>query len=286
MGDSLGGAYEGRQGWVDIDDKVDWQLSDDTQLTLATCEAIIENQGTADPAVIAAQFAVWHRARRVTGPGASTLKALIELAAGGHWALVGRKGERAAGNGSAMRIAPLAFCLDPSEPEARRTIRDVSRITHHHEEAYAGALAVVIAVRAAGTGSWRGAENLLHLVASGLPDTEVKDRLGAIAELAETVSLLEIASRFGCSGYVCESVPLALCAAGRIQRLGFQPMLTELVRCGGDTDTIASMAGQVAGAALGLSGLPGHLVELLPEREMILDVAREFAARLAQGRVR
>ena len=281
IGDSLGGAYEGWQEWVDIDDKVDWQLSDDTQLTLATCEAIVESQGTADPAVIAAQFAVWHRARRVTGLGASTLKALIELAAGGHWALVGRKGDRAAGNGSAMRIAPLAFCLDPSEPEARRTIRDVSRITHHHEEAYAGALAVVIAVRAAGTGSWRGAENLLHLVASGLPDTEVKDRLGAIAELAETVSLLEIARRFGCSGYVCESVPLALCAAGRVQRLGFQPMLTELVRCGGDTDTIAAIAGQVAGALLGEKNLPKEWLARLPQQEFIRLAAMRFAELVA-----
>ncbi|HMV82276.1 MAG TPA: ADP-ribosylglycohydrolase family protein [Blastocatellia bacterium] len=278
IGDALGGPFEGRQPPIQFDDTANWRLSDDTQLTLATCEAIIERRGRIDPAAIAARFADWHRTRRVTRMGASTLKALTELAVGGHWALVGRKGERAAGNGAAMRIAPLAFCLDPAAPETRRTIRDVSRITHHHEEAYAGALAVVVAVRAA---AQNNLENLPALVAAALPDTEVRDRLNALAEMSLTASLFEIAERFGCSGYVCESVPLALCAASRIERLGFQPMLAELVCCGGDTDTIASIAGQVAGAFLGETCLPKEWLLRLPERDFIKTAAARFAESLA-----
>jgi ADP-ribosyl-[dinitrogen reductase] hydrolase len=149
IGDAFGGAYENQSPPIDFTKPRAWQLSDDTQLTLATCEAIIEAGGNIDPARIAARFVAWHRASRVTGMGASTLKALTELAAGGHWALVGRKGERAAGNGAAMRIAPLAFFLDPQSFRDKQIIRDVSRITHHHEEAYAGALAIVAAIRAA-----------------------------------------------------------------------------------------------------------------------------------------
>lgn len=41
--------------------------------------------------------------------------------------------ERAAGTGAAMRIAPLAFLLDPLDPEQRVTLRDVCRITHHSD---------------------------------------------------------------------------------------------------------------------------------------------------------
>jgi ADP-ribosylglycohydrolase len=45
-----------------------------------------------------------------------------------------------------MRIAPLAFV-----PSADRVvIRDAVRITHHNDEAYLGALAVVLAIR----GEW------------------------------------------------------------------------------------------------------------------------------------
>src|SRR5438552_12980525 len=84
--------------------------------------------------------------------GSSTLKALHDLDAGLHWALAGAKGEMSAGNGAAMRIAPLAFHLDPTVARDRQVIRDVCRITHHNEEAYVGALAIVVAVRSLALG--------------------------------------------------------------------------------------------------------------------------------------
>lgn len=202
IGDALGGVYENVKAQVDLDEFENWQISDDTQLTIATCEAIIEAGGEVRPDLIASRFAEWHKFNRVTKIGASTYKALNELVAGGHWALVGRKGEHAAGNGAAMRIAPLAFCLDPMKDSDRRTIRDVSRITHHHEEAYAGALAVILAIKFVLAGQWDDSGGLMNLVAERLPDTSVRDRLIKIAELDETVSLSEIAENFGCSGYV------------------------------------------------------------------------------------
>jgi len=45
-----------------------------------------------------------------------------------------------------MRIAPLAFVLDPLKARDRTIIRDVCRITHHNEESYVGTLAVVLAI--------------------------------------------------------------------------------------------------------------------------------------------
>ncbi|HZF40539.1 MAG TPA: ADP-ribosylglycohydrolase family protein [Blastocatellia bacterium] len=280
IGDALGVPHEGKQLPIEISDGDEWRLSDDTQLTLATCEAITSHNGSVDPAVIAERFAQWHRASRVTGMGASTFKALSELVAGGHWALVGRRGERAAGNGAAMRAAPLAFCLDPSDDAERRTIRDVSRITHHHEEAYAGALAVVVAVRAAASGLWDGSNDLLRLVVEALPDTQTRDRLIALAEIEEETPLLKIARRFGCSGYVAESVPLALCGASRIRSLDFKTVLIELIACGGDTDTNASIAGQVVGALIGRGRLPGEMIGRTPDRRLVEAIASAFAESL------
>ena len=275
IGDAFGGAYENLMPPIDFAQARAWHLSDDTQLTLATCEAIIEASGSIEPALIAARFAAWYRAGRVTGMGASTLKALTELVAGGHWALVGRKGERAAGNGAAMRIAPLAFFLDPQNLRDKQLIRDVSRITHHHEEAYAGALAVVAAVHAALDGAWTGAPNLLAQVIDVLPDTSVRDRLVAMTKLA--LPITEIAARFGSSGYVVESVPLAIYGAQEVAMLGFAQMLHELISAGGDTDTIASMAGHIAGALLGQQGLPSDLLARLPEQDGIAVTANSLA---------
>src|SRR4051794_30405994 len=112
IGDALGGPYEGQPGPLTVQPDLPWGLSDDTQLTLATCEAIIAT-GAITPASIADRFTAWFRSGRITGMGASTLKALRDLSAGAHWALAGRKGDRGAGNGAAMRVAPLAFCIDP-----------------------------------------------------------------------------------------------------------------------------------------------------------------------------
>src|SRR5438552_3781456 len=101
LGDVLGG----------IPERKALTLSDDTQLTLATCEAVIST-GRVDPEQIAARMLAWFRDVRITGIGASTLKAMRDLDAGAHWAMAGDGGERAAGNGAAMRIAPLAFFLN------------------------------------------------------------------------------------------------------------------------------------------------------------------------------
>ena len=118
VGDAVGLPYEGCDSPIKAVELKGQKISDDTQLTLATCEAIIENEGIVEPSVIASRFASWHENRRVSGLGASTYKALFELVAGGHWALVGRKGEYSAGNGAEMRIATLAFCLITKEQDA------------------------------------------------------------------------------------------------------------------------------------------------------------------------
>jgi ADP-ribosylglycohydrolase len=280
IGDALGGPYEGQPGPISVQPDAPWRLSDDTQLTLATCEAVAICR-VVSPAAIAARFAHWFSSGRITGVGASTLKALRDLASGAHWALAGRKGEQGAGNGAAMRAAPLGFCLDPAVPEQRTTLRDVCRITHHNDGAYAGALAVVLAVRAVSAQAWHPGDDLLLRVAESLPDTSVRDRLRAVGEVAPGTPAWEVARRFGCSGYVADSVPLALFAAQQAVPGNFRDVVLGAVGAGGDSDTIASMAGQVAGAWAGFSGLPGELVEQLPQVEQVLAIARAFAAAVA-----
>ena len=259
IGDSVGGVAE--RGSVG--------LSDDTQLTLATCEAICET-GRAEPSALAAAFLRWFTERRLSGLGSATLKALRDLQAGGHWAVAGAKGEMAAGNGGAMRIAPLAFV-----PSADRVaIRDAVRITHHNDEAYLGALAVVLGIRL----NWPASvDTLLRTVAAELPDCRVRDQLQVAADLGSGPSLESVARHSGSSGWVVETVPLALVAAWQMVKGSFSTALDELVRIGGDTDTIASIAGQVAGAKLGASRLPPGLLSVVPERELIEDIGRRFS---------
>ena len=248
IGDAAASAYEG-----EMDSSRGWELTDDTQLTLATCEALIS--APVDPESVAQCMLRWYRARRITRMGSSTLKALRDLDAGAHWALAGRQGDRAAGNGAAMRIAPLAFCVDAATAPGRQLIRDVCRITHHNDEAYVGALAIVIAIQSPGISPQE--------IAAELPDSVVRDRLRS--------------RDYGASGYVADSVPLAIFASQKVAEIGFVSMLEQVIAAGGDTDTNASLACQIAGAQLGFSGLPQEYLERLPEREMVLEIATAFA---------
>ena len=277
VGDAMGGPFEGRAGPVEFHEHTDWSLSDDSQLTLATCESIIE-VGRVSPEHIAQRFVHWYRARRITGMGASTLKALRDLDAGGHWALAGAKGEMSAGNGAAMRSAPLAFHLNPEDAQDRLTIRDVCRITHHNEEAYVGALALVIAIRSLAFN--RSAPmDILDVVSPQLPDSRVRDRIVQLTSFRNE-SVAHIAAKFGASGYVVESVPLALFAARLIEHQTFDEVLRTVIEAGGDTDTNASMTGQIAGSWLGAASISSKMIELLPERNFVQQVSTDFAKTL------
>jgi hypothetical protein len=118
LGDAWGGASENVPVALRSKFPTRPTLSDDSQLTPATCESIIEC-GQVDPDNIASHFLRWYRAGRIHGMGSSTLKAMRDLSVGTHWAVAGATGEYAAGNGVAMRVAPLAFVLDPNDSAHR-----------------------------------------------------------------------------------------------------------------------------------------------------------------------
>jgi ADP-ribosylglycohydrolase len=126
-----------------------WAFTDDTQLTMATCEVLCAG-GDFDAALLANRFVRYYKEKRLTGLGASTLKAILELEVGAHWSQVGRAGEYGAGNGAAMRIAPFAFFPNIT----RLNIRDACRITHRNDEAYVGALAIYLSIKATISGAW------------------------------------------------------------------------------------------------------------------------------------
>jgi ADP-ribosylglycohydrolase len=243
-------------------------FSDDTQLTLATCEAIMA-AGGCEPRVIAERMLAWFEQGEITGVGSSTLKALRDLQAGAHWALAGARGEMAAGNGAAMRAAPLAFVLDPHQDRDRTRLRDITRITHHHDEAYVGALAVVVGTRRAAAGlDWSHAA-----IAAALPDSRVRDNMLRAADLAGR-DFETVAAAIGTGGFVAETVPAAMELARWMQSVGFESGMRDMNRLGGDADTIGAIAGQLwaAAAAQDVSSLIADVAGV----ERVLAIANQF----------
>ena len=119
------------------------------------------------------------------------------------------------GDGAAMRIAPLAFHVDPAND--LQLIPDVCRITHHNEEAYVGALAIVLAIHSL-TFDQSTPADLFQTV---LQTTCVRDCLVELNNLADDLTIADVGSHFGSSRYVVNSVPLVIYAACFIERFPF-----------------------------------------------------------------
>ena len=273
IGDAWGSEYEARSAPLDFTVPKASRISDDTQLTLATCEAYVSHRELR-PEHVASHLLDWFTSGRVTGLGSSTLKALRDLAAGAHWALSGARGEFPAGNGVAMRVAPLAFLIDPSRSKDRMALRDIARITHHSDEAYVGGLLVIGAVRSAVAGNRSPAG--FRAAAEDLPEySHVRERCDTLIERG--FSLAEAATELGVSGWVVESVPFAVYAATHLKSQSLEHVLTHVISVGGDTDTTASIAGQIVGANVGRSNIPDSLLAGIADIDRVTELATRFA---------
>ncbi|HEV3002735.1 MAG TPA: ADP-ribosylglycohydrolase family protein [Solirubrobacteraceae bacterium] len=288
--------------------------TDDTQMAIAVCESLLRRDGV-DEEDLAATIAAAFDPRRGYGPGTTTV---IRLWGEGvpreEAALRLFGGEGSAGNGAAMRVAPvgLRFARDPERcvAEARRQ----ARLTHAHPLGVDGAAAQAAAVAAA----VRGDDHLAAAVAAARTD-ELRARLEDAAELAgarteepqarlETAAQLagartdephapletaaelaatpwpplppaEAARLLGATVAAHESVPAALLAAAAPT---FEAALTFAVRCGGDTDTVAAMAGAVAGARHGVEAIPARWLDALEDGAKGRSHVERLAQRLAQ----
>src|SRR5262249_56911197 len=80
----------------------------------------------------------------------------------------------------------------------------------HNDEAYAGALAVLVAMQQTPQASL---ERTLTAVANQIPDSITRDHLREISAVAKPVTIGAVAQRFGSGGYVADTVPLAVVAA-------------------------------------------------------------------------
>ena len=152
VGDALGETCFLPENWnALIEDprraRAPWPYTDDTTMALAIFEVLGEF-GRIDQDALAQRFAARYRAAPWRGYGAGAHRLLAQILGGSDWrvaaAAVFRGGSF--GNGSAMRIAPLAafFAEDGFEKVAAQAAL-ASEVTHAHPEGIAGGIAVAVA---------------------------------------------------------------------------------------------------------------------------------------------
>ena len=150
------------------------------------------------------------------------------------WAMTGGGPYNSWGNGSAMRVSSVAQVARDERDLLDLAARS-SAVTHDHPDAVAGAQAVALAMWLARAGA--EARTIRR---------EIAARFGY--DLSPTVDAIRPHYHFDVSA--AGTVPQAITCA--LEATGYQDALRNAISIGGDSDTLACIAGGIAEALFGL----------------------------------
>lgn len=252
--------------------------SDDGALMLALLDSLlsvgfdVEDQGRRSVAWWTDGAYTPDPGRRPFDIGGTTRRALESIAGGAAAADAGPTGERDCGNGSLMRILPVALV---GAGEGPATLVDrasrASRVTHGHPRALvACSLYVCVAARLLAGEIDRDAA-----FASATRDV-VAAIDGDRAMLAALYHLLGWVEREG-RGRVWDSFLSAWDAFAGAD--SYRATIERAVAYGNDTDTTAAIAGGLAGVYWGVDGIPGEWLAGMRGRDIVEPLIERSVAR-------
>jgi ADP-ribosylglycohydrolase len=248
--------------------------SDDGALLLCTAEALIDGLDTERAGRLYLRWWMeghWAARGEVFDIGTATREALGRLRTGIPANEAGGTGETDNGNGSLMRILPVAlrFSAEPPELMARAAMQ-LSAITHRHPRSQLACALYCLVVHELLHGkappeAWRNAVGLFQPLLEEFPtETTVFSRVcdARFADLTEP----QIRS----SGYVIDTLEAALWCL--LQGGSFPDIVRRAVNLGDDTDTTGCVAAGLAGTWLGATSIPVDWLSALGPRPALADL--------------
>lgn len=267
------------------------QYSDDSQMARELLQSYVE-QGRFDPADYARRIGALFSENRVVGGGRATEAAAERLAQGIPWQEAGTP-PPAAGNGSAMRAAPIGLIYYNEPDRLSEVAHEQSFITHQDSRCSAGAIAVAGAVALALAAEPVNVEAFSSQLAAWTRpyDLIMADSLEHMPRWLEMppktaageIQRVGVGADYrdswpGISPFVTSSVLWSLYAFLR-QPDDYWTAIGTAIAVGGDVDTTAAMTGAISGAHVGLSKIPPFLTRRLNDRGAwgyadLVDLAR------------
>jgi len=261
-------------------------ISDDTEHSLFVAQALLAHPESPDAFAKSLAWKLrWWFLGLPAGVGLATIRACLKLWLGFPPA---KSGVRSAGNGPAMRTALLGAYFGEDEDALRRHVEAATIITHRDPRALTGAMAVAVCAQV-GAKSEASArpdvstvlERLKNLAPSDGEWVSAMDKLSvhlasdrAVLDFADSLSLQR-----GVTGYIYHTVPVTIYAW--LRHWGdFRSTLEAVVRCGGDADTTGAIAGALAGATVGLQGIPAEWLDGIKDWPRSTELLREVAGSL------
>jgi ADP-ribosylglycohydrolase len=256
-------------------------VTDDTEQAVLLGRLLVRGGGTVDALELAAALVSWEHDMAERGSldllGPSTKRAVAAVLAGTPPEEAGASGDT---NGAAMRIAPvgIAVALAPAPRDNLSTLVDhvvaASRVTHNTGLALAGAAAVAAAVSAGVSGAGIARATALAIDAARIAadrgrwvaGADVAARIewatGLVAGRTQAQAAELIYTLVGTSLATQESVPAAFAVLAAAPDEPWDACLLA-ASLGGDCDTIAAMAGAIAGACHGVTAFPPEAIAVI-----------------------
>lgn len=241
------------------------QWTDDTSMALCLAHSLIYKNGF-DPVDQMNRYCNWYQYGYMSSTGecfdigATVATALNSYMKTGN-PFSGSIDERSSGNGSLMRLAPIAIFYRDNPAELIRYAGESSRTTYGSAECidackYFASL-LVIAMSA------RKKDELLN--------TFYQPTTPMVSAIASGLYLEKNYEQLTGSGYAIESLESALWCFHKAD--SFEEAILLAANIGNDADTTAAICGQIAGAFYGCTGIPGRWVNLIQKYENIREIA-------------
>jgi ADP-ribosyl-[dinitrogen reductase] hydrolase len=261
-------------------------ISDDTEHTIFVVQCLLAHAESSDQFMRRLAMCLrWWLLSLPAGIGLATGRAILKLCLGFS---PRNSGVFSAGNGPAMRVAPLGafFANDPARIDELTEL--CTRITHTDPKAAIAAKAI------AQTAGWIVRTNheerpdlsdFVRVLSSVSEDrawrglvsrieTACKDGL-SVEEFADSLGLSN-----GISGYIYHTVPVVL-FAWYAHWGNYEETLTAIWECGGDTDTTGAIVGALAGLTVGERGIPSAWIDGIADWPRSTSKMRSMADALA-----
>ena len=259
--------------------------SDDTSLTLATMDAIINNDGEINNKTyysIANNFANYYYRNCFTPTGKAfdigntTRKAISDFATKGiHPLHAGGNSEFNEGNGALMRILPLAYYAHQnnlSHEDTQKIVNNVSSITHRLPTCKLGSYIYTEFARKLIEGASKedAYKYIQSLDYSNYP-YDVVFTYGRILQK----NITDLDQRYiNSAGKTLPTLEASLWSFMRNKE--YKTTVLQAVNLGDDTDTIAAVAGGLAGIYYGINSIPENWIKTCKKVDYISDICSKF----------
>lgn len=285
IGDGLGSWREGgkmaRKGEIEyLSEKVkSLTYTDDTHMTIGVAESLIENKGF-NGKHMAQTFIINYEAEPWRGYGPGPPRIFRMIRGGEPWDSAASKIYKGGsfGNGSAMRVAPVGLLYSNNLERLREIAYESSSITHSHELGKEGAALQACAValaRNTPSDDEIDREVFLSKLQDFAQNQLYKEKIAKIKELLGEQDRARVIAVLGNGIEAPNSVPTAIYSF-LLQPKSYKDSVTYAISLGGDTDTIASMAGAISGAYLGIEAIPEEWRAKLENRAYIETLAEKL----------